>query len=490
MTTQTTAAAAVISTDRTPAERRSIALVLSAAFMLLADISIVNIAAPAIQRQLGATIAEIQLLIAAYQVAYATTLVTGGRLGDIFGRRSLMFVGTASFTLASLACGLAESPGQLLAFRTWQGVSAALLYPQVIATLTIVSPPERHGRTFSIFGAVISLATIAGPLIAGVLIKLDLMGSGWRPIFLINVPVGLLVLALTPKLVPAVRSPNAKRLDLPGAALAIALLAALTIPLTVGRDQYWPMWGWVSLACTPLLAGMFLRWQRAIAARGGSPLVPPPLWTQRGFRLGLALYLVLFSGVIPFFLYYSVVLQYGAGYGALAAGGAMVPYAVGTMITSLRSSRMVKKYQARNVLLAGSLTCALGSALMVVPLLASDTGEDLAIWMTPAMLITGLGLGLIVPSLLTFVLGMVRTPEVGAVSGLLSTAQQVGGALGVALIGVVFLRSLHGGLARATYPELRSGLIGAVLVIAVCFVITGALVTGMARPRAAPTRDA
>jgi EmrB/QacA subfamily drug resistance transporter len=479
----------VTATDKTAAtttwERRSVALVLGTAFMLLADVSIINIAAPSIQRDLGAGVAEIQLMIAAYQIAYATTLVTGGRLGDIFGRRALVLVGIASFTTASLACGLAQGSAQLVGFRVWQGISAGLLYPQVLATLSIVVPPERRSRVFAVFGAVVSSATIAGPLIAGVLIRLDVLGTGWRLIFLINVPVGVIILAFASALVPALRSPNANRLDLTGAVLAIVVLAAVTVPLTVGRDRGWPVWGWVCLGLAPPLAAAFLLWERVRATGHGSPLVPPGLWALPGFRLGLMLYLVLFSSVVPFFLYYSIVLQYGLGYGALTAGFAMVPYAVGTMATSLYSPRIVARFDTRNVLIAGSLICAAGSLLMAVTLLVVPETRLLGWWFAPAMVVTGLGLGLIVPPLLTFVLGTVPTTDMGAVSGLLSTAQQLGAALGVAVIGVVFLRDLPDGLVGATYSALRGGLGGAVLLIAGCFLAAALLVTRLARHRPA-----
>lgn len=469
----------------------SVRLVLGAAFMLLADISIVNIAAPSIQRSLGADIAEVQLMIAGYQVAYATVLVTGGRLGDIFGRRALLLYGTIAFTLASLGCGLSQNPGELITFRVLQGFSAALMYPQVLATLTIVVPPQRLPRAFSLLGAVISSATIVGPVLAGVLIKLNVLGE-WRPIFLINVPVGLVVIALTPKLVPAVRSPNAKRLDVPGAALAIALMAAVTVPLTVGRDHGWPAWSWVSLGFSPVLAAVFLLRERAVESGEGSPLVPPLFWRFAGFRIGLLLYVVLFVAVIPFFLYYSIVLQYGLAYDALTAGVAMTPYAIGTLITALRSTKIVAKYDTRNVLIAGGLICAVGSLLLALTLDLDRSGHQLAWWMTPAMFVTGLGLGLIVPPLLTFVLRTVPTTDVGAVSGLLSTAQQLGGALGVAVIGVLFLHGLPGGIAASGYFALRGGLVSSTLLMAGCFAVAAALVTRLARhrPTAATTAPA
>jgi EmrB/QacA subfamily drug resistance transporter len=460
----------------------SVTLVLGAAFMLLADVSILNIAAPSIQRKLGADVGEVQLMIAGYQVAYATALVTGGRLGDIFGRRALLLYGTISFTLASLACGLSQNPGELIGFRVWQGLSAALMYPQVIATLTIVVPPQRLPRAFSLLGAVISSATIVGPVLAGVLIKLNVLGE-WRPIFLINVPIGLVVIALTPRLVPAVRSPNAKRLDMPGAALAILAMAALTLPLTVGRDHGWPARSWVSLGCVPLLAGVFLLRERAIETGNGSPLLPPELWRFGGFRIGLLLYVVLFVAVIPFFLYYSIVLQYGLAYDALTAGIAMTPYAIGTLITSLRSTKLVARYDTRNVLISGGLICAAGSLLLALTLDLDHSGHLLAWWMTPAMFVTGLGLGLVVPPLLTFVLRTVPTPDVGAVSGLLSTAQQLGGALGVAVIGVLFLHGLPGGITHSGYFALRGGLVSSTLLMAGCFALAAALVTRLARYR-------
>lgn len=463
-------------------ERRSVILALSAGFVLLADISIVNIAAPSIQRQLGASISEVQLMVAGYQVAYAATLITGGRLGDIFGRRMLFLVGTASFALASLACGLAPSAGALIGSRIWQGASAALLYPQVISILRIAVPPQRQAKTFAAFGAVISCATIGGPVIAGVLISLNLVG-GWRPIFLINVPIAMVLLAFAPKLVPTFRNPHAKRLDVLGALLVAGALCALTAPLTVGREHGWPLWTWFSFAATPLLVIAFLV-QQAMLERGGkNPLVAPRLWGDPGLRTGLLLYVVFFAGVVSFFLHYSIVLQYGLGYGALAAGMAMVPYAIGSTLTSILSSRMVLKHGEKKVILVGTSICAAGSASMLVPCRAVPQGHSLALWMTPSMFVTGLGLGLVVAPLLGFVLANTRVADAGVVSGLLSTAQQIGGALGVALVGMAFFRNLPGGIARAGFPALRDGFTAAIIVVSAFFAATGIIVAMSSRRR-------
>ena len=463
-----------------PGERGAAALVLGAAFMLLADTSIVNLAVPSIQRELEASVADVQLMVAGYQVAYAVLLITGGRLGDLWGRRRMFIIGAASFTLASLGCGLAQSPGELIAGRVWQGLSASLLYPQIIATLHIAISPQRRARAFALLGAVVSCATIAGPIIAGLLISADIAGSSWRPIFLINVPVGIVLVALAPRLVPENKGLRS-RLDYAGTLTVIVLLTALMVPLTVGRDSGWPLWGWVLLICVPLLAARFLRLEATLERRGSSPLLRPGLWADPGFRLGLALYLVFFSGVVPFFLYYSIVLQYGLGYSTLAAAGAMVPYAVGSTITSLRSAWFVSTFTAPRTILAGCVVCAVGSIAMLATLGADDSGRYLALVMTPAMLLTGLGLGLVIGPLLNFVLTGVHSDDSGAVAGLLSTAQQIGASLGVALLGLAFFRGFTGDLLSLGYPTLQDNLMYALLVVTAAFVLASLLVGVIAR---------
>ncbi|MET8976969.1 MFS transporter [Streptomyces sp. NPDC004539] len=477
---RSTAPAATVPDRFPPAERKTAALVLGAAFMLLADTSIVNVAIPSLQRDLGASVPDVQLVVAGYVVAYAVMLIAGGRLGDLYGRRRMFMIGTVSFTLASLACGLSQGPEQLIAARVWQGLSASVLYPQVIATLHIVIPPERRGRAFAWLGAVISCATIAGPIIAGLLIAADLDGLDWRPIFLINIPVGIVLVALAPRTVPAHKGLRL-RLDYLGSLTVVLLLVALLVPLTIGRDRGWPWWGWALLACTPVLLTVFLRLESALERRGRSPLLRPGLWTDPVFRLALALYLVYFSAVIPFFLYFSITLQYGLGYGALATALAMTPYAVGSTLTSLRSARTVARFGAPRTILAGCLVCAVGSALMIATLGWNSSGRHFGWAMAPTMFFTGLGLGLVLGPLLNFVLARVRHDDSGAVSGVLSTAQQLGSSLGVALIGLAFFRGFHGDLTALDYPALRTDMMLGLAVVVTAFVLASALVPLIAR---------
>ncbi|GHC68390.1 MFS transporter [Streptomyces flavofungini] len=472
--------AAPVSHRFLPAERRAAALVLGAAFMLLADTSIVNVAMPSLQRDLGASVPEVQLVVAGYVVAYAVMLITGGRLGDLYGRRRMFMIGAVSFTLASLACGLAQGPGALIAARVWQGLSASVLYPQIIATLHIAIPTQRRGRAFALLGAVVSCATIAGPIIAGLLIAADVAGLQWRPIFLINIPVGIVLIALAPRMVPAHKGLRL-RLDYAGSFTVVLLLVALLVPLTIGRDQGWPLWGWLLLLCAPVLLVVFLRLESALERQGKVPLLRPGLWTDPAFRLSLALFLVYFSAIVPFFLYFSITLQYGVGYGALATAAAMAPYAVGSTITSLWSARVVARFTAPRTILVGCASCAVGSALMIATLGWNSSGHNLGWAMAPTMVFTGLGLGLVLGPLLNFVMARVRHDDSGAVSGALSTAQQLGSSLGVAVIGLAFFRGFQGELTDLGYPALRTDMMLGLVVVVAAFVLAAALVWLIAR---------
>ncbi|MFI0980763.1 MFS transporter [Streptomyces sp. NPDC021093] len=468
--------------DADKSASRAVALVLTAAFMVLADVSIVNTAAPAIQDDLGASLADIQLIVAGYQIGYATLLVTGGRLGDLAGRRAIFSTGLLLFTLASLACGLAPTPELLIGARVVQGLSAGLLYPQVLATIQTVLSPERRAGGFAALGAVISMGTIAGPVLAGVLISLDIAGSSWRAVFLINVPIGLVALVLAQKLVPVARNENAGRTSVSSALLLSALLVALMTPLTVGRDHGWPLWSWLLLAATVPLAWGFLVQQGRIAKRGNTPLLPPGLWRDRVFRLGVTLYFVFFSALYSFFLYFSYLLQYGLGESALEAGLSMVTYSVGSFITSTRSKGLIARHGGRKVALWGALASAAGSALMIIPVLLVHDWT-LSLWIIPPIFVTGCGLGLVLAPLLSTVLAGIQSSEAGAASGLLSTGQQVGGAVGIAVIGMAVLGAIPGdSLEEATAGQLGNGFsVGLVVMVAV-FLVSAALIAKLPKP--------
>jgi len=264
----------------------ALAVVLTAGFMQLVDISIVNVAIPSIQRDLDATYSQIQWVLAGYQLAFAVMLITGGRLGDIYGRKRLFMIGMAGFTLASAFCGLAQNPGMLIGSRVFQGLMGAIMFPQILSVIQVTFPPRERSTAFGMFGATIGLATITGPLVGGLLIDANLLGLEWRPIFLVNVPIGIAALVFAARFLAESKAPRALRLDPVGVAIVTAGLLLLVFPLVQGRDVGWPLWTFLSMAAAvPVLAG-FGVYERRKKARDGSPLVDPDLFRQRSFVPG------------------------------------------------------------------------------------------------------------------------------------------------------------------------------------------------------------
>ena len=478
----TSPASAVLDARRA---KRAVWLVLSATFVVSADISIVAVAAPPIQRGLHASVADIELTVAAYQIAYSALLITGGRLGDLFGRRALFLWGFAGFVATSAACGLATTPGELVAFRALQGVTAAMLSPQVLATIQLVLPPERRPAAFAAQSAMLSLATVIGPVLAGLLYYGNILGLSWRPIFLVNVPLGLAAIWLGREYIPSLRSSSAKRLDPLGTVLVVLTLAAVTAPLSLGPQYGWPLWCWLSLAASPVLALAFLRLQHVEERRGQAPLLPPDLWRDRAFRTGVALFLVVFSGVVAFFLYYFILLQNGYGVSTLWAAVTTVPVGIGTIALSVAAGRLIRRWGGRRVSMVGATIAALGSLSMFLPI-ALVSNPSVADWTIPSQLVLGSGLGLLFAPLFTVVLAGIRSSSVGAASGLLVTAQITGGALGVAGTGLLFQSRLHGSVDQATAGQLSSGLVHALLYNPIAFSVSLLIIYILPKPPKPP----
>ncbi len=421
-------------------------MVLIASFMILLDISIVNVAIPSVQRDLGATYAQIQWVLAGYQLAYAVVLITGGRLGDIFGRKRMFIIGVSGFTVASLICGLAPSALTLIAARVLQGLMAALMYPQVLSVIQVSFPPRERGAAFGVFGGVVGVASISGPLLGGLLIQADIhIGDHallWRPIFLVNLPIGIGAVVAAFVFLRESRAPSAPRLDIPGVVLATLGLFLIAFPLVEGRDAGWPLWAYLMLAGGGLVMGGFLRYIRFRARRGGSPLVEPALFGDRAFVVGSLIAMVLLAGIPAFFLTFSLYLQIGLGYSALHTGLTTLPFALLSALASGVSIRLAPKL--------GKRILSLGCAVLVVGLvglwftIASAGASVNSYQMIPALAVCGLGLGLVVAPLINIVLAGIHAGSAGSASGVLTTVQQVGGALGVAIIGIIFFGQVSG----------------------------------------------
>jgi EmrB/QacA subfamily drug resistance transporter len=429
-----------------PAERKQartdihpnavLAIVLTAVFMNLLDVSIVNVAIPSIQKDLDASFAEVQLVLAGYQLAFACLLITGGRLGDIFGRKRLFITGMTVFTAGSLLCGVSGDATLLILSRVVQGLGAGLMVPQVLSTIQVTIPPKDRGRAFGLFGATIGVATILGPLVGGALISLDLFGTDWRMIFLVNIPVGVASVAAAWRLLPETKAPDAPRVDVPGALLVTIGLILVVYPLTEGREKGWPGWLVAMLfAAVPVLAAFAVLQVRKTRANS-SPLMLTSLFGNRSFLIGLLVSVVFFSGIPAFFFTFGLYLQIGLGFSALHAGLTGFPFALATGIASSRSDALAKR-MGTNVLRLGA--GLLSVSMVINALVLHHFGTDVTSYeIAPFLLLSGFGLGCFIAPLTNLILANIQGREAGSASGVLTTGQQVGGALGVALIGILF----------------------------------------------------
>jgi EmrB/QacA subfamily drug resistance transporter len=427
-------------------QRRWLALgcVLVGQFMILLDLSIVNVAIPAIRENLSASNADIQFVVAGYGLAYAVMLITGGRLGDMYGRKRLFMLGMAGFVIASALCGFAQSAPMLDLARVLQGVTAALMYPQVLSVIQVAFPPFERGRVFGLVGAVIGIATIMGPLVGGLIIRGDVSGGAWRWVFLVNVPVGLVALAASARVLAESRAPDASGLDLVGVALATLALVLLVYPLVEGQAAGWPAWTFVCLALSPVALAAFVAYERSLPAER-FPLVQLSMFRIRSFRIGVVISAAFLAGIPSFFFVFILMLQAGLGYSALHAGLTTLPWTVGVAVASTVSSRFAPRL--------GKWTIVIGSALMVlgafgVIVTLRLAGTRLTSFdLIPAFLVSGLGLGTVIAPLLTIILQGVPPRDAGSASGVLTTFQQLGGAIGVAIVGTVFFGLLSSGAA-------------------------------------------
>lgn len=418
-----------------------VAIVLVASFLVVADASMVNVAIPVLERELGATSSQAQLVLAGYEIAFGVLLITGGRLGDRFGRRRMFLVGLAGFVVASVCCGLAPTAGILVGARVIQGALAALMFPQTLTVIQLVLPPHRRAGALTAFGITASLATVVGPLIAGVLIQLDLLGSSWRPSFLINVPIGLAGWWLARRYLPEFRSEGTHALDPLGVVVLTASLTMLTLPLIEGHELGWPWWTFVVLAAS--VPGFVLfGWRcRRQEARGGKPLIAPGLWRGHTFTVGFLAYFASYASIVSFFLYTSLTLQAGFGYSALDAALAVMPFAIGSAMGYVASLRALRRWSGRGTVLTGGAVWTFGVAgALATALLAGDALSGSLL--VPSFVVAGVGLGFVLAPILGVILAGVEERLAGTASGVLTTGQQTGAVFGVAVVGVVFYGAL------------------------------------------------
>lgn len=454
--------AAASDTARPRARRAVLAIILSAVFMQLLDTTITMVAVPSIQTGLRASYGEIQLVVALYMLAFACVLVTGGRLGDTYGRKKMFLLGMAGFTLASAVCGAAPNALTLIASRVVQGMSSGLMFPQVLGIIQVIFSRAQRTRAITAYGATIGLATILGPVTGGALIDWNLAGSGWRSIFYVNVPIGLAALALGIAMIPESRAHRASNVDVTGALLLSSGLFLLVLPLVIGRDQGWPAWSFVCMGISPFVLAAFVAYERGRTRRDSGPLLSTALFRQRPFTLGLLASLVFFSGIPSFFMILLITLQGGLGYSPVKAGGVTLGFALALAIGSARSAAVARRLGSR-ILVAGCVLMLLGQSLVIAVMYWQ--GTNLGGWhLLLPLFVAGIGGGFFLAPVTNAVLAGIPAKDAGAASGALATAQQVGAAIGIAAVGVIFFGLIGynaGASSSAALPALRGNLTAA-----------------------------
>lgn len=472
-------------TDPLTGRARTAALIalLLASTMELMDATIVNVALPTIEAELGATGVQLQWMVAAYPLAFAVALVTGSRLGDAFGRKRLFVTGLVGFTVMSAACGLAPTAEALVAFRALQGLGAAAMIPQVMSSIQVLYAPHERAKAMGAFSGLAGLATVLGPVLGAVLTEADIAGSSWRPIFLVNVPLGLLALVAALRLIP--ESYGARRPDLRvGSMLTLGLgLLAVLYPLTVGREEGWPVWVFVLMALgAGVLARFAVRQHRAEAA-GGEPLLTLSLYRNRAFAGGSTVLLVLFVSMAAYFLAQTVYVQAGLGWSVLKAGLVSVPFALTTAVFAGVGVTVVAPRIGRRVMQVGAAVLAAGVLLQAL-VVHGATADTSYWWFVPTLVVTGAGFGLMVAPIGMFTISEVPVDRAGSASGLFNTTTQLANAVGIALLGTLFFEVASRQVTRV--PAEVFGPAFQVVLVAVAVLMAVAALASRALPEAAP----
>ncbi len=415
-------------------------VVIAANVMDLMDATIVNVAGPSIRAALGGSASTLQWLPASYTLAFAVLLITGARLGDMFGRRRLFLIGSAGFTLMSAACSVAPSMEVLIVFRVLQGAFGALMIPQGFGMIKEVFDEKEITKVFGAFGPVMGLSILAAPVLAGALVEANLWGIGWRLVFLINVPIGIAALAGAIRVLPRTVAHPGIRLDIGGMALIGVALTAIIYPLIQGRADGWPAWTFVSLAAGAVLLGVFVLWQRRLH---GDPLVEPGLLANRIYTSGILVALAFFGAFGGLLLCVSLFAQLGEHFSPVHAGLTLMAMVVG-MIVGMGVGFALVGRLGRHLLHSGILIVAAGTVVLALTVTGARSASTLDL--APGLFLIGLGAGSSIGQLFDFILAGVKMNEVGSASGVLEAVQQLSSALGVAVLGTIFFSALGGHL--------------------------------------------
>lgn len=415
-------------------------VILTSTFMQLLDATIVNVASPSIQATLHSSFGAVQLVFSAYQLGFACSLILASRLGDVYGRRRLFLIGMAGFTVSSLLCGLAPTVEFLVAARFTQGLTSALMFSQVLAMIQVLFTGKNRGIALGGYGTTVGLGSIMGLLVGGILVQAHLTTDSWRSIFLVNLPIGIAAFVFAYLRMPETKSDRKPTLDFGGAVLTALSLGLIIYPLAEGRTYGWPAWSFITLAIGLALVPVLVWYENRIAKKGETPILDIRLFADAAFREGALMNFVFYMGIPTFFFTFSLYLQIGQSFDALHAGLTTLPFAVLAAIVSRQSGQIAQKLGNR-ILELGSLIIAASMIVLIVSvMLAGNTPNTWDFFIGNAL--GGIGFGLFVPPVIGLVLANVKKQNAGAASGALATSQQVGGAIGVALIGLLYFGTI------------------------------------------------
>jgi EmrB/QacA subfamily drug resistance transporter len=426
-----------------------LAAVLPGMFMNVFDFFSVNVATPALHRDLGSGPPALELIVGGYGLTFSLGLVTGGRLGDRYGRRRVFFAGMAAFTLASAASGLAPTSDILVVARLAQGAAAAMMVPQVLSIIRVSFPARERRIALGVYGMTIAAGQVSGQALGGILLSANIFGLSWRPIFLVNVPVAALTFLVGFRRVPESLSPARPSLDLGGVGLLTLASGLLIIPIVEGGALGWPLWCWFFLAAAPVAGAAFAWWERRVSAYR-QPLVDLGLFRSKDFCRGLFVNVTLYATITSFFFVLGLYLQTGRGDSPMVAGLTFVPLAVGNFVASLSSSALVGRY-GRTTLTAGAV---LQTAGLLVLLAAASPGQPTGLVLCGVTLL-GLGQGLLVPPIIGIVLSRIPVADSGAPAGVLATVQQMSGTIGLAVVSLGFFAAVGDGHASGYVAGFR-----------------------------------
>jgi EmrB/QacA subfamily drug resistance transporter len=420
-----------------------LAVMLTGTFMVVLDFFIVNVAIPSMQRHLQASAAGVEWVITAYGLTYGVGLITGGRLGDRYGRRRMFMLGLTIFTLASLACGLATNVDILNLSRAVQGIGAAIAGPQTLAMIGVTYAGRQRVTAVTAYGVTLGLAAVLGQLFGGLLIQANVLGLDWRSCFLVNLPVGVVALAAARRVLTESRGPAGDRIDLVGTILVTAGLIAVILPLVDGRQAHWPAWSWALLAAAAPILALFFAHQARRRRHHKTPLVDLSVLTNRTVSAGLVATGVFYAAMASFFVVLALYLQEGRGLSALGSGAVFTVVGVGYLAASMVPQSIPRRL--------GLQWPALGGVVMAAgyATLALAAGGHQSVNLLLPLLVTGIGMGMLTAPLTGIVLAQVAPRQAGTVSGLQATVVQLGNSIGVAVIGLVFFNAAGGGFGHA-----------------------------------------